>query len=83
MIGFEKPSLVFYSGQNIQFFTYVHLAEEHFAQAEDPSKTVLLISRTIDLDKIALDPKTVEIIKEAVPYQLLRLPQGTITEKSP
>lgn len=81
MIGFEKPSLVFYSGQNIHFFTYVHLAEDYFAQAEDPSKTVLLISRTVDLDKISLDLKTVEIIKEATPYQLLRLPQGTITEK--
>lgn len=83
MIGFEKPSLVFYSGQNIRFFNYVYLAENYFAPAEDKEKNVLLITRQKYLDKMSFDPQTVEIIKEVTPYKLMRLPQGTITEKSP
>lgn len=74
MIGFEKPTLVFYSEQPIHFFERSDEAIAHIQQElPTDAASLLLISRDVNLQKLILDPQRTELLKEAVPYKLFRL----------
>ncbi|MGB2925122.1 MAG: glycosyltransferase family 39 protein [Limnothrix sp.] len=82
MVGFEKPSLVFYSGQNIRFFERPSKLKAYFAKEDKGEETILLISREKEMKPLSIDLSTVELIQQAEPYSLIRLRKQTIYRKS-
>ena len=81
MVGFKKPSLVFYTQQPVSFFKRrsdlkTYLAEE---QNKLNSSTVLIIGRTKDIEKIVnLEPEDYQPIDSKGVYNLLRIPLENI-----
>lgn len=75
MIGFQKPSLVFYTQSPIKFIRFSPEAIEFFqGEAQtDPEATFLLIARDKHLKPLPIDIQGSDIIKENIPYKLLRL----------
>lgn len=75
MVGFEKPSLVFYSGQDIHFINPDQ--EDGIAAinaiATEANPSFLLITGADTLGELPLADKTVETLLERKPYQLLRV----------
>lgn len=76
MIGFEKPSLVFYTQKPVRFFYEHRSAIAYFQEdlgTEEPS--VLLVAGDSTLVQMPLTPDQAEILQVEAPYQLLRIHQ--------
>ncbi|VEP16963.1 PMT family glycosyltransferase, 4-amino-4-deoxy-L-arabinose transferase [Hyella patelloides LEGE 07179] len=81
LVGFKKPSLVFYTQQPVSFFKRrsdlrTHLAEN---QSNINSATVLIVGRTKDIEKIVnLEPDTYNPLDSRGVYNLIRIPFNEI-----
>ncbi|MEB3224860.1 MAG: glycosyltransferase family 39 protein [Synechococcus sp.] len=75
MVGFEKPSLVFYTKQNINFID--DDKEDEMALLESTlgptTPSFLLVVRDQAREELPLANKTVNLLLERTPYQLLRV----------
>jgi 4-amino-4-deoxy-L-arabinose transferase-like glycosyltransferase len=77
MVGFKKPSLVFYSQQSVDFFKKqsdlrIYLAKN---QNKIDSATILIVGREKDLEKIVnLEPTDYQPLEIKSVYNLIRIP---------
>ena len=81
MVGFKKPSLVFYTRQPISFFKRRSDLRAYLANHRNQidSSTILIIGRTKDLEKIVnLEPEDYTPIDSRGVYNLLRIPRQNI-----
>lgn len=74
MIGFEKPTLVFYSGHPIHFFRKEDEAIAYFQEKPiTAADSLLFITKEKTLGDLAFDSKETELLQEKNPYKLFRL----------
>jgi hypothetical protein len=77
MVGFKKPSLVFYSQQSVIFFKRRNDLRIYLAENKNnlDSATVLIVGREKDLEKIVnLEPTDYQPLKSKSVYNLIRIP---------
>jgi 4-amino-4-deoxy-L-arabinose transferase-like glycosyltransferase len=70
MVGYEKPSLVFYTQHPVKFFKQTSSA---IAYLEKTSSSVLILSRPEKLEKIILKADKSESLAKQGAYQLIRV----------
>lgn len=89
MIGFKKPSLVFYGNQYIQFFTVRSLIKyeekylselTNYLAKNNPSETTLIIGRKEDLDRLGSKPTDFQIIQTQGIYQVKRIDKKVLID---
>ncbi len=91
MIGFRKPSVVFYSQRSVQFFKIRDLFKleegsplyyiyDSIQNRPIPS-TFLVMSRLQDLERIGLRPQDYQVIEEKGRYLLVRLDKKIIIDR--
>lgn len=91
MIGFRKPSVVFYSQRSVQFFKIrdmfkleegspLYYIYDSIQNRPIPS-TFLVISRLQDLERIGLKPQDYEMIEKNGRYVLVRLDKKIIIDR--
>lgn len=73
MIGFKKPTVTFYTRQNIEYLNNSDRALEYLENLQKPQDSFLIIGRDKDMKKLILENKSYTIIAEKAPYQLIRL----------
>ena len=81
LVGFKKPSLVFYTEQPVSFFKRRSDLREHLATNTNSinSKTVLIVGRIKDLKKIVnLEPEDYQSLDSKGVYELIRFPLNNI-----
>lgn len=73
---FEKPSLVFYTGQPIQFFNRSRDLRPHLEdlRAKGGLKSILLITTLSTLEDANLKPNQYQFVQQNGVYQLVRVP---------
>lgn len=87
MIGFAKPTVVFYSHQPVQFFRIndffkpqgeplLHIIDALHNISESP--TAIVVSRPQDLQRIELLPEDYAILKAQGNYQLVRISKSIL-----
>ena len=84
MVGFQKPTLVFYTQRPISFFRHSQDLENYFqnqASTFTPSTQILLVSRAKEMNKLNLQPQDYQQIDTQGVYQLLRLQVGDLRNK--
>ena len=77
LVGFKKPSLVFYTREPVSFFKRRSDLREHLAinTNSTDSATVLIVGRTKDIKKIVnLEPEDYRAIDSRGVYELIRFP---------
>lgn len=76
MIGFAKPSVVFYSQAPVVYYKRLELAVNYMQSRknEDPP-TVLVLSEPDKLKEASLKPGQYQLLGKAGVYQLIRLPK--------
>ncbi|MBW4476116.1 MAG: glycosyltransferase family 39 protein [Tolypothrix brevis GSE-NOS-MK-07-07A] len=77
MVGFKKPTVVFYTQQNVTFLKLTEQAQEHIQnqaakKAQPPS--VLVLSQPKKLIQMGLQPADYENLGISGAYQLIRVP---------
>ena len=85
MLGFEKPSLVFYTQKPIAFFPETELAIAHIqkvATTEPNPPSVLLLVQPQWLPSTQLQPSQYQTLAQAGPYQLIRVAKAFANNKS-
>lgn len=74
MVGFQKPSLVFYAQRPV---TYIYSPNEAIAHLRDlpptPPREALIVGHEADLADLKLPSRRVKAIATARPYRLLRV----------
>ena len=80
LVGFKKPSLVFYTRQPVSFFKRRSDLREYLAEPERiASETVLIVGREKDLEKIVnLEPESYNSLDNKGVYNLIRIPLQSI-----
>jgi 4-amino-4-deoxy-L-arabinose transferase-like glycosyltransferase len=73
MIGFKKPTVTFYSQRIIEYLNNSDRALEYLSNLPTIERTVLIIGRHKDMDKLTFKPENYEIIAQRYPYQLIRI----------
>lgn len=76
MIGFSKPSLVFYTREPITYFRDVDEAAESlqkFAKRHRQAKSLLLLGRSRKIEEAELSPQKYQPIEQVGVYQLVRI----------
>ena len=76
MIGFSKPSLVFYTQRPITYFWDAEAAAKElrqFARKNRESKTLLLLGRSRKIQEAEISPQKYQPIDQAGVYQLVRI----------
>ncbi|TVQ41913.1 MAG: glycosyltransferase family 39 protein [Gloeocapsa sp. DLM2.Bin57] len=74
MLGFRKPSLVFYSGNNLKFFRTSNSFTDYWETLQQDSVDSVLIVTYIDrLENFYLNQKNYEILDQQAIYLLLRV----------
>lgn len=84
MIGFWKPSLVFYSQHPVLFFSHTPVALRYLKRTQDnipQDHTLLLISDDAKVKESNLTPKEYDLIAQKGNYQLGRVQRGEMLEK--
>lgn len=76
MVGFIRPSVVFYTQKTVNFFSKPKSAFKYL-QKEKPNSALLLIESR-KLEKMNLQPSQYQILATSGAYQVLRLPKQTI-----
>ena len=82
MLGFKKPSLVFYTQQPVQFFRRNQSLTEYLIEssADINSETLLIISRQKEIRKVAkLKPQDYQQLEHQGLYKLIRVPKSKFT----
>ena len=77
MIGFSKPSLVFYTERPVTYFQDVDKVPRdlrRFARQRSEAASLLLLGRSVKIREAGLPPESYEIVDESGIYQLLRMP---------
>ena len=77
MLGFKKPSLVFYTQQPVKFFRRNQSLTEYLTESEADiqSDTLLMISREKEIRKVAkLEPQEYQLLEHKGVYKLIRVP---------
>ncbi|NES84817.1 MAG: glycosyltransferase, partial [Moorea sp. SIO2B7] len=86
MIGFKKPSVVFYTQRPVKFFKVRKFFSDNSRELEylnnsltnKPSQsTLLIISRPKDMKKLGIPVQNDQIVEKKGRYQLMRLPKQT------
>ncbi|GAX40450.1 glycosyl transferase family protein [Tolypothrix sp. NIES-4075] len=76
MVGFKKPTVVFYTHENVNFFKFPELAQEHIqnqaAKKAQPA-SVLVLSQPKKLIQMNLQPADYENLGSSGAYQLIRV----------
>ncbi len=76
MVGFKKPTVVFYTHQNVTFFKFPEQAQEHIqnqaAKKAQPA-SVLILSQPKKLAQMNLQPANYENLGISGAYQLIRV----------
>jgi len=86
MIGFKKPTVVFYSQQQVRFFSHAPHGLRYLREApEAPAQeaTLLLIAEPAVVDELGLQPGDYEDLGRQGSYQLLRVSVATLLAISP
>ncbi|WAL60495.1 ArnT family glycosyltransferase [Thermocoleostomius sinensis] len=76
MIGFSKPSLVFYTQRSILYFPdidRVHQQLRRLARQTTAADSLLLVGRSLKLEEAELSPDKYQVIEQAGVYQLVRI----------
>ena len=76
MVGFEKPTVVFYSHQPMLFFRRSRSALryiETYSLPKPAPETLLILTYPDELDDLGLEPSTVSILDQAGAYVLARV----------
>ncbi|MEB3357011.1 MAG: glycosyltransferase family 39 protein [Synechococcales bacterium] len=79
MVGFQKPSLVFYAQRPV---TYIYSPNEAIAHLRNlppaaiPSREALIVGHEDDLADLKVRPQRIEAIAAAPPYALVRVRLG-------
>ena len=77
MVGFKKPTVVFYSHENVTFFKFTEQAQKHIqnqaANKVQPG-SVLVLSQPKKLMQMGLQPADYENLGISGAYQLIRVP---------
>ena len=84
MIGFQKPTLVFYTQHPVSFFkhpqelnSYLQTQTDKFAR----STQILLVSRPKEIKRLNLQPQDYQKIDDRGAYQLIRLQIGDLIDR--
>ncbi|WP_407810037.1 ArnT family glycosyltransferase [Spirulina subsalsa] len=86
MIGFWKPSIVFYSHIPTLFFSHTPIALKHWREEADqiePEDSLLLISYPNSVEQLNLQPQDYEMLAEKGAYQLFRFSPRVLLERNP
>ena len=80
MIGFKKPSLVFYTRNPVKFFNYAQKARRYIKEnnSSQESTSVLLLIRPKYIQDLKLQPGEYQLISQQKPYTLIRVSRQTI-----
>ncbi|MGK7930928.1 MAG: ArnT family glycosyltransferase [Microcystaceae cyanobacterium] len=81
MIGFKKPTITFYSYENVGYFWSIYSDENDAAKqflssipdTSDYPNTVLLLAEPHQITELKLQPSDYQIVAEKSPYQLVRV----------
>ncbi|MBF2020430.1 MAG: glycosyltransferase family 39 protein [Hydrococcus sp. C42_A2020_068] len=77
MVGFKKPSVVFYTQQSVGFFWTCDRSATSFLQnlvnTSLDDSTVLIIGQPDDIEETGLQPQDYRVLEEKAPYQLIRV----------
>ncbi|MBD2605229.1 glycosyltransferase family 39 protein [Scytonema hofmannii FACHB-248] len=76
MVGFKKPTVVFYTQQNVTFFKFTEQAQKHIQkQAANKAQpdSVLVLSQPKKLIQMGLQPADYENLGTSGAYQLIRV----------
>ena len=77
MVGFKKPTVVFYTHKNVTFIKFTEQAQEHIqnqaAKKAQPA-SVLVLSQPKKLIQMGLQPADYENLGISGAYQLIRVP---------
>ncbi|MBD0300955.1 MAG: glycosyltransferase family 39 protein, partial [Tolypothrix sp. T3-bin4] len=77
MVGFKKPTVVFYSHENVTFFKFTEQAQQHIQnQAANKAQpgSMLVLSQPKKLIQMGLQPADYENLGISGAYQLIRVP---------
>ncbi len=86
MIGYQKPSLVFYTQNPIQYFQEIPEALAYFktsAFQDSSTRSILIVTSATGLTKIGLQPQQYQELTQASPYQLVRISKSTLLSEVP
>ena len=84
MIGFEKPTLVFYTHQPVTFLKHPKAVSNYLQIHENNLKRstqILLVSRAKDIKRLKLQPQDYQKIDAQGAYHLIRLPVANLIDK--
>ncbi|WP_036485646.1 glycosyltransferase family 39 protein [Myxosarcina sp. GI1] len=76
MLGFEKPSLVFYSQNLAKFFRNDEQIEDYYRQPDvtkPQASSVLIVSRDRELKDLDLQPQDYQVLDNEGVYKLIRI----------
>ncbi|MEM9539215.1 MAG: glycosyltransferase family 39 protein [Cyanobacteria bacterium P01_E01_bin.42] len=86
MIGFQKPSVVFYSQRPVTFFSHTpHFVQRLKDTAGDRPENypILILSRPDKIRESNLQPEDYEYLDGRGTYQLVRVERDTILQRNP
>ncbi|MGJ3250110.1 MAG: ArnT family glycosyltransferase, partial [Elainellaceae cyanobacterium] len=75
MIGFEKPSVVFYSQSPVTYRSNPKRAVEHIREgaSETTAQSALMLGHPQEIQEAPLRPRQIQVLDEAGSYQLIRI----------
>jgi 4-amino-4-deoxy-L-arabinose transferase-like glycosyltransferase len=76
MVGFKKPTLVFYTQQSVKFFFTAGSAADYlqqWARSHSSSPSILVLLQSDRLFKLGLKPRSYQPIQQLSGYQLIRV----------
>lgn len=80
MICYQKPSLVFYTQNPVQYFQEIPEALAYFqtpAFQHSSPRSILIVTSATGLTEIGLQPQQYQELTQASPYQLVRVRKST------
>lgn len=84
LVGFIRPSLVFYTRKNVEFFNNQDRLIEYLKSKKNDSKTdatVLLITEQKYIDRLGLHSQDYQLLDQQGVYQVLRVNKEVILSK--
>ncbi|MBR8827399.1 MAG: glycosyltransferase family 39 protein [Gomphosphaeria aponina SAG 52.96 = DSM 107014] len=90
MIGFNKPSVVFYSQRPVNFFKVRNFLDDKSADlaylknlvtTQPFPDTLLILSRAKDMTKLGVSDEDYQILEQKGLYQLMRIPKARLLNR--
>jgi len=76
MIGFAKPSVVFYSQLPVTYYRIARIAIDHIEASKNPSSpSILVLGYPNKFVEFGLQPNEYQLLDSRGPYQLARVPR--------